>query len=1122
MRGGRVAETAMADSGELVEVLLHVFHPLLKCLEDALANAIAVTPLEVTPQGRAAYSEGPRASACVRKGETGAKVEAAPTPNTPDTSDSPSTAAAASSTVSQGVVRTCFAVTPETARDSAPLQNSVAEEDEAEGDLGKGCGDGRRVQQLLASAPAEEGLAAPRGAFDAKRRDDGRSVDSDGARTAVTALCSPDGTEPVAPCSLSHPLSPRNTTSPSLPSKSANTVEAPVSALRKRGRSPLACTWAPHLKKDAPAHTSGEHLACLAALLPGSAPAAHPFCFTVPNAVLWEAVAALAEATLIDGLCFSWLQGEVRRRMEAEQQRSEEQERSKTVPPLPSPARMLADALLCFHFPSVSIAHMRWRETAGGDRGEACSRPDGAHEPREDSSREAGVFEGLPTEVQDAVFTSVSAALMRAAAVHTAQLLNPLCLATAGDAGCEEAAETARRQEDAPPSALSQSRSHSCLAPSQVAAHAVPFHHFEAQSHLQADCGGGGEAPASCCRWQEWPQGESMAGAEGIANATRTPVTFRMVQEKLKDRHRRTLQAQQQQQQLQLILTSATVSRSPTPAPSASAAAGALRASASRRDGLPATAARSAPSDPIADGERSWRVAEERLGPLVQQAQAHDRSCFYVQPHTGGCNISARTEPAALTIANAAVRATTFTVRVLCSALASAMTGEADAATSRGSAGTEALRSVGAAGSSGTGGCGSGVTNAQSGKGIDSHGLAEDARCYLVRQWCAGLERLACTTFALPTGGSTSWRTAPRTRQSSFAVSAAALFGRLRNSSVNPQIELLADYALETGKATLALPKTSSAKDVGDGHVATAGAATAAADAVAHQLPWTTARWSVRPVVETGEADYAVDSLTSLDKGDRGHPQRVNALSSLPTDSTADTYAVRGEPSCATLDAESLREDPLKECKADTHQVAPLSPLSRPAVEWLLLSDAHGHPWQVGQAEDGQSAPTPPPLRTAQVVETSTAALFQRVLGPMLATEKSESRASADILNPLEEVGAVLATIDAVCAGRTLVDASAWRYGRNRMSVAAVSSIDLIVPESDDDGAAAGEGGDDLRRRASRPHRAHDAPEGDPAEEAVTEPPRSSGHVRLPLGLYHHECGVLHVADGATYALEVD
>ncbi|KAG5508933.1 hypothetical protein GH5_06149 [Leishmania sp. Ghana 2012 LV757] len=1128
MRSGRVADTTVRVSEELVEALLHVFHPLLISLADALANATAVTPREVTAQGRAADYEPQCATSCLLEGETGDKAAAASTPNTQDTTGAQISTAGASLAVSQGAVRTSSPVALGTARDSTPLRRSptgifsAAEEDEVGSHLCNGGNSRGEARQGLPGAPVKDELVAPRGAFAAEHCDDGRNVDGDAAKAAVAALCRPDKTESVTAFSPSHSPSLLIAASPSVASNFVSSLEVPATRPRKRGRPPLGHTVVTRFKREAPAHIPEEDLACASAVPLHFASAARPFCFTVSNAVLWEAVAALAEATLIDGPCFSWLQGEVRRRTETEQRRGKGQRSSKTVSSLPSPARMLADALLCFPFSSASIAHRRWRESTAGGKGEACPRTDGAREPQEGGSGETGFFGTLPTELQDAVFISVSVALMRAAAVHTAQLLSPLCVGATGHVGCAQSEEPVSRQRDAPTPALSRSDSHSSVAPSRATAHVAPFGYSEAQSHPQAECGCG-EAPAPFVYLQQWAEGGWVTETEGAANAARTPVTFRVVQEQLKDRNRRTLQAQQQQlqHQLQLIPASATVSYSPTSVAPATAAAVTLRASSSRRGSLFAATAKCASSASTAGGQPPWCVADALLGPLIQQAEANDHSCFYVQLNTGDCDSSART----------AVCATEFTVQVLCSALASAMTDEAAAATLRGSVSAETSPSAGAAGSSGVRNRIGGANNEQNDKDSDSHCFAGDARYCLVRQWCAGLEQLAGTTSALSTWSGTSRRRAPCTRQSSFTVSAAALFAYLRDSSVNPQIGLLADYALETGKATLALSKTpnSSARDLRGGHVATAGPAAATVDGAAHQPPWTTARWSVRPVVEAGEVDYVVGRLTSSSERGRGHPRGVNALSSLSTDSAADAYSSPKRTLCATIDSESPQADPPQQRKAHAHHVAPTSPLSRPAVEWLLLSDTHGHPLLADQAEADYSAPPPRPPSTTQVVETSTAELFQRVLGLTLAAEKAEVRASADVLDPLEEVGAVLATIDAVCAARTLVDTSAWRYGRNRMSVAAVSVIELTVSDGDSDVIAARGNGDDLGKCIGGLDRARDAPQGVPAGRAVlpsAEEDRSAAsapacRARVPLGLYHHECGVLYVADGATYALEI-
>ncbi|CAG9572097.1 hypothetical protein LMJF_16_0620 [Leishmania major strain Friedlin] len=1136
MSGRRVADTAVSDSGELVEALLHVFHPLLLCVADALASATAVTPPQAVAGGCVADggSQG-TVSLWLEGGETGAKTAAAPAPNTQDAASAQHSTATASFMVLEGAAGAFSPVAPAPARDSSPPPADTtavfcaAEEDEAGGHDDEGGNNRKAAQQRLPTALVHDKLSAAQGASDVECRDGGHGVDSDAAKEVTAGLRCSARKESVVACPPSSTSSLPHATSPSSAFMSANSDEASATMPRKRGRPLLSRTATARLhKKEDAAKTPEQALPRVPAPPPH---AARPFCFTVPNAMLWETVAALAEAVLIGGACFSWLQGEVQRRADAQQQHGEGQRGAKTAPSLslPSPARVLADALLGFGHLSVTAAHMRWREFAVSSKDGASPTGSGSHEPGERGNGDSGVFAALPAEVQDAVFTAVAAALVRAAAVHTAQLLSPLCATTPGDARLtQRGGERVGQQQDVPDPAQCRGDSPSFAAPPRATAHVAPVDDSSAASpHLQTNCGCRA-ASAPSFQWQQWAERRLAAEAQGFTNATGAPLTFRMVQEMVKHQNRRTLQAQQLQQPRPTAM-SATLSCSPASVSPASAAAVAPGASGPRGDAFVATATTGAPSATAAAGQPPSRTAESPLSVLMRQAEAQDHSCFYVQVSTGDRDGATRTEATVAPAGNTAVRASEFTVQVLCSALASAMTDGAAAGTLHDSATTEATRLVddAAAGSGGVLVCACAAKREQHGEARNPHRLAGDARCGLVRQWCAGLEQLACITSSMSCRSGT----ARRTRHASFSVSVAALFAYLRDSSVNPPLQLLADYARGTGKVTSASPKAPdpATRAIHGGHAATAGAAAATVGTAVHQSPWTTARWSMRPVIGIGEVDYAADHFTRSGEHRRDHAQGVAALSSLPTDSAADAYPPNRSTPSALIDAGSPQEGPSKQQKTDAGQAASASPRLPPAVEWLRLSDEHGHPSQSDKAEVIDSAPPALQQSATRVVERSTAALFQRVLAPIIAGEQGDARISADVVNPLEEVGAVLATLDAVCAGRTLVDTTAWRYGRNRMNVAAFSIVGLALPDSDK-GGSAGQGNDDVGKDGASLDSTHDSPQGPSAERATLqstweEPstaPVPACRALLPLGLYHHECGVLHVVDGATYALEID
>ncbi|GET87418.1 hypothetical protein, unknown function [Leishmania tarentolae] len=1136
MSGRRVADTAVTHSGELVEALLHVFHPLLLCVSDALTTAAAVTPLEVAA-GVGVADGRPQGTASLLPGaETGASTATTPTLSTQDaagaqlitettSSMAPECAASASSPL---ILDSAKGAPPPPADTTSVF--CAAEEAEVRASEDNSGSDTKAARQRPPTSLEQDKLRRTGRASDGGHRDGGDGVDSDVAKAPTAAPCCVAQKGSIATCLQSSTSSLPNPTSVSSTLVPATSDKAPATSPRKRSRLPQSHSATARVKRETTAKVSVEPLPHSATPPPYTT---LPFCFTVPNAVLWEAVAALAEAVLIDGACFSWLQGEVQRRTDAEPQHGKGPLGAKTGLSFSSPARVLADALLNFGHSSVAAAHMRWRELAVSSKDGTGLTGNGSLEPSEVSSSESSVFSALPAELQDNIFTAVSVALIRAATVQTAQLLSPLCVAHLDGAGLtQKGGGTAGPQQDV--SAPAQSRGiFPCLSePPRTAARVAPLDDSSAAvPPLQAADGGLCTTGGPFFLWQQWAEQGVTGGAEGFTDATGAPLTFRMVQEKVKQHNRRTLQAQQMQQSRPAPM-SATVSRSPATMSPASAALVAPRASGPRGDVYLATTT-GAPFTTAAAGQPPSRVAESPLALRVRQAEEQDLSCFYVQVNTSGPDAAPRGEATAASTRITAGRSSEFTLQVLCSALASFMTDDVPASTLHDGAnqGMNGFVDGGAAaGSTDTAPCARRVKKERGDESSTPHWLAGDARCCLVRQWCAGLEQLACITSSTSTWNSTSWRTAQRPRHSNFARSAASLFAYLRDSSVNPQLALLADYALGTGKGSSASSRAPhpSPREIRDAHAAAAGTAAATVSTAAHQLPWATAQWSVRPVVDVEEVDHVAGPPTRSKEHHRAHVQGVTVLPLLPTDTASDAYPLTRPTSSALIDTDSPEKELPELLKMHADQAASASPRLMPAVEWLRLSEAHGHPSESDQSEDGHGKPPSPRLPLTQVVERSTAALFHRALAPHTAGRQDDARISTDVVNPLEEVGTVLATLDAVCAGRTLVDSSAWRYGRNRMNVAAVSSIRLAVPQSENGGTA------EQRKDAGTGHGSLTETHGSPlglsteraalqsAEEGPFTVPVPVCSAWQPLGLYCHESGVLHVVDGATYALEID
>ncbi|KAG5508769.1 hypothetical protein JKF63_05267 [Porcisia hertigi] len=1156
MSDRRVVDTAVADSDELVLVLLHVFEPLFVGLATALTNATSVMPSEVVRVSAMADGAPRRSVSSTPAVNASSKAAAIATSNTQGATGTRVATAVASSVVSGGAIPASLPPAHTIVRGSFPLQSDTAvilgavgdeAQDHRSGGGGGGESLGREAQQTRSTALVEGGLALQRDAGSVTLCDTrGIAKKSSDMPTTPPPVVSvvPEAAVSILPSSRRAVL--RSTAVPSA-LVSAKSDKAPTTTPRKCGRPPLAHTVSTCSKNEAASQTLGIHSRRVATpTLGAAARAVPPFYFTISNSILWEAVAALAEAVLIDGACFSWLRGELQRRAEDEQQRNEVRHRAGTTSQLPSPARLLTDALLSFDRSLVSLAHVHWRELTGFRDDALIRRGDSADEPNEGGGgQEVRVFGALPPEMQDILFTSVLAALVRAAAVYTAQLLSPLCTTTpCGARLAQISGNTLGWQQDGPGLAHDQDDSQSFAVPSRGAEHVALMDGSCALGPHAQVRGSCGVACASCSYLNQYPDGGFAADAKReSAVATGSPVTFRMVQETLKEHHRRALENQQQQQQQQLRSTPmpATEAGSPTSVSLPTAPSATLRASGQRKDSL-ATSERSNGSlFATAAGLPRSHVSDSLLELVVQQAEAQDNSCFYVQMSGVGCDDDGpHTEATAtLTATSTAARATEFTVHVLCSALSCAMVGEATTAAFQDSASTTTLHSADvaaeAAGSGGIGVCVGELKKEPNSESGDNHRLPRDARSCLVWRWCAGLEQLACTASHISGCSNTSLRSAPGTKQSSFTVSASSLFSYLRDSSVNPQLGLLADYALETGKATPASKAPRPAPgDTPGGDAATADPEAATVDGAVHQSPWTTAQWSVRPVVGVGELDYPVHLLEGTRELREVFSQGASAPPSMPTDSAADAYPLTGRGLPAHRDTESPREATVKQRKIHADQVAPSSPRSLSSVEWLRLSDSHAHPLKSGQVEAEHDSAPPPPSpsssSTAQLVVKSTAALFKRVLLPTMAMKEGDARASADVLSPLEEVGTVLATLDAVCAGRTLVDSSAWRYGRNRMNVAAVSIIGLTASGNDDDEKNPAQGGNAVSKARGRFDRSRTASQG-PSDEGASLPsaengcqaePMPTSREQLPLGLYQHECGVLHVADGSTYALEVD
>ncbi|KPA77857.1 hypothetical protein ABB37_06659 [Leptomonas pyrrhocoris] len=855
--------------------------------------------------------------------------------------------------------------------------------------------------------------------------------------------------------------------------------------------------------------------------------------FTLPNALLWEAVAALAEAMLMDGAYFFWLQDSALHSIDTPPWRMEDHESSKSLAKAKYVKHTKTAAASAAHHHSgdngddggMANARMllrahRYEDAAPADLLARVllhlddyaaddllllydeAQTPGSSTTARDTHRSfllGGDDDGTSSSTHSFLFPPLAAVLVRSVAVHTAQLLHPLMSTGAGNSLRSntdnlEGFLTAQRPRDG-----------------DVAS--------EAES-VAVSASGSGTFPHVV-----------LAPSPAEEKDTYRTCTFRAVQEQLKQHHRRMQQA-----------------RHTFAGPSASS----RRTGATQRRGGDAVLFRDESKRPVAGAPPPSSLSPQlsQLMTRAKAAAAMDESFFVVvAPHAPP--IAARSavgsssatlaegertysstngsrEVAQLMGAGASVLAevATCTVLVLSCALPEVLHSCEDPTS---------------------------VTTAQNGNAANQRGAVRPSAksdgtlrstCEnqtsamhtpneLVFRWCADLGRLAATMTASPTtaegGNGRGGAATACTSLPDFATSAAHLYYLLRDRTTNLQTAQVAPYAYDKGNL-MPSPLQSPVRSTAAGMSLRAAERDVSVEDEGrlknHTTLWPAAQWSIRPYGELKRCGCPPRLLQATDDDDRRASAEPSAFSSSPIHA-----APHGEVEDALV---------WKRTRCEVPPAATSGGLTQglPCVSWVKLSSS---------APTSDRTRAPDPVAVVEDVHTSTAALFRHLLPPTDST-MSAQRDADEVSEALEEVGAVLGCVDAACASRTLLDASSWRYGRNRLHVAAASFISLeqrhVRSEDDDDHD---DDADDSRRRRSSSSGKTTAEEEEEAEvDAFVFDTSSSVHARgrgrtrahtsaravgessnvgsraATVGLYHHESGLLYVAGGATYALETE
>jgi hypothetical protein len=806
-------------------------------------------------------------------------------------------------------------------------------------------------------------------------------------------------------------------------------------------------------------------------------------CCTISNAVLWEAVAAFAESMLMDGAVFSWLCDtaeacedclhdcdEEKRRGSAllvprRKQRIEPGRSRRDTPAWhtgrchystaghATPAHLLAHVLLHFdHYAADELQRFGFA-TGGAD---ALGSPS--------VSQNFLLGEACDTAAPDVVFCVFAAAVVRSVALHTAHLLRPLA---ALEVHTMAIAATAERDSG-------DTRGHKIISSSNSNSTAPLLPHVDTDDE-------GVSSPYACER--TFASSASCPFAHYSLD-TAPATTFRAVQEELKAHHRQLQQARQ-------LWTAA----SP----------------AGRRTSTLQKKAEAAASTTTASGA----LESSQLTACVKEAEAKDASVFLLARHRPRSPSSRATT---LTTAGATRNKMYISNVMECAAK--------DVALVRG-AGTSVLAdtpkctvfavscvlpevfhregvltSSPAAHDSTTalytavsGSASAGVRDDVTARDADDGLLRSSSSSSFLEQWCDGVQQLASTMLSadVPHSSAASPPHAAQSVYREITAASARVYRRLSDLAVNSQAEHVTWYAGDRDRPTPspssstaqspAIDATLNPRKEGDGE--TDFSVEDGVNSTGHTTPWSTAQWSIRPPFGVG------DNLGPLHAPVEGLDDHHTSADESPSSFAPGPSHRRGGG--ATSGVKRGRRAILSPTATKTKGL--------PRVAWVRLPSS-------AQEVESHSLAEP-------AVQTSTAALFHHLI-PLPAEYTASARsATTDTSDVLGEVGAVLACVDAVCASRTVLDTSSWRYGRNRINIAAASFISLNdVAEKPQSSSLAG-----VPCPSSQDGGASTAARSSASEVAL---PAGLERSSSTVGLYHHESGVLYVSDGATYAMEVE
>lgn len=828
---------------------------------------------------------------------------------------------------------------------------------------------------------------------------------------------------------------------------------------------------------------------------------------TLPNSVLWEAVAALAESVLMDGACWCWLRGATQQHLDdarrvgafgrkEKDSGSDNREASATVASARRKGGRARNRSKTASGPTTNSAsgrrtatHGEWTESGGAGAhllaqmllyfdayaaqdlmrfavSDGMDGPPMVHSLGEVQEELVLGDDSVPTQAVS-LFPALAAALVRSVALHAARLLHPL-------AATDEERLTGADEDD---------------------------------GAVRQRCGDGfhyGEAAST-----HIPQISSSTVQLDDTHTT-SVVQFRVLQEELKQRRRQL----QRTRQLPADASTFTAKRRRSTKQKKACETSSMTDEAADLPGGTSPLSRQ-----LLQLKARVRAAEERdesVFLVVAAAAAARERTNSCAPHTAtteqrGSAMSSEQDwvPSFVRCFVEMLSTDASGPRVLCRSVAGCTVFSISCVLPEGFENDKPLSSVptprefpAAAQTEASSSISAKKSGSRPVPGSAAKSNRRDAYGTVTR-WCMGLQQLAATTLSAADHDTPNYKSHLGASLSRFTMSAAHLYRYLHDHAVNPQAELVTHYAVHQDRTVLSSshsPVKSSGGSAKSDDVAGClpGTEERSTPHPSRAPPWTGVRWSIRPYV--GPGSIAEELQLNV--------QAENAcISTCEASAQADTPA--DETPCCEDKQEGRSSSGLKRPRQESDAVSPTRLRTLPDVRWVQLVST-----TTGSALAQSSVPI------AGEVQSSTAALFDDLLPSRDATLSSSSDDDVSgVAEALDEVGAVLACVEAVCAGRTLLDASSWRYGRNRIHIAAASFIDINTTEHH------------VKSPDTLPHIR--SAEGEPALFTKTTPPTPdtpSCEVRpvgsaaekrsATVGLYHHESGLLYVSGGKTYAME--